>query len=121
MQKIRSGGEKKYYHGSSSPGVGLPLHVLLQQSGVPEHKLVSAAPLQGVISLAEAHGDHTALHSLPDRPPQALPQGLKQRYHPFGAIAPRVVEVNREDSQLSGSTKKKRKAKKRRQEEAAGV
>ncbi|XP_077142501.1 DNA-directed RNA polymerase I subunit RPA34 isoform X2 [Ranitomeya variabilis] len=117
MQRIKDGGVKKYYHMVSTPGPALPLCAFLQPSGLPKDKLQAASPLQGVITLSEAHGDHTALHSVPDRPPLSLPQGLKQRFSPFGAIAPNVSEVNREDSQLLGSTKKKKRAKKRKQEE----
>ncbi|XP_075704589.1 DNA-directed RNA polymerase I subunit RPA34 isoform X2 [Rhinoderma darwinii] len=112
MQKIRDDGVRKFYHVVSSPGAAPPLRAFLHPSGVPEETLVAAAPLQGVITLAEAHGDHTAQHSVPDRPPLTLPPGLKLRYRPFGAAAPAVV--NREDSQLSESSKKRRKAKKRR-------
>ncbi|XP_073417336.1 DNA-directed RNA polymerase I subunit RPA34 isoform X2 [Dendrobates tinctorius] len=117
MQRIKDGSVKKYYHMVSTPGPALPLCAFLQPSGLPEDKLQAASPLQGVITLSEAHGDHTALRNVPDRPPLSLPQGLKQRFCPFGAIAPYVSEVNREDSQLLGSTKKKKRVKKRKQEE----
>ncbi|XP_056396722.1 DNA-directed RNA polymerase I subunit RPA34 [Hyla sarda] len=109
MQKIKDGGVKKYYHMVSSPGTALPLQAFLRPS---EDQLVATAPLQGVITLAEAHGDHSALHSVPDRPPLTIPPGLKQRYRPFG-----VSEAKRKDPQVSGSSKKKKKAKKRRHEE----
>ncbi|XP_073498192.1 DNA-directed RNA polymerase I subunit RPA34 isoform X2 [Phyllobates terribilis] len=117
MQRIKDGGVKKYYHMVSTPGATLPLCAFLQPSGLPEDELQAASTLQGVITLSEAHGDHTALRSVPDRPPLSLPQGLKQRFCPFGAIAPNVSEVSRKGSQLSGSPKKKKKAKKRKQEE----
>ncbi|XP_069841662.1 DNA-directed RNA polymerase I subunit RPA34 [Dendropsophus ebraccatus] len=118
MQKIKVDGVKKYYHMVSSPGAALPMQAFLRPSEDSADKLVAAAPLQGVITLAEAHGDHTALHSIPDRPPLAIPPGLKQRFRPFGAIASGVIDSNRKDTQLSGSSKKKKKAKKRRHEEA---
>ncbi|KAM4019551.1 DNA-directed RNA polymerase I subunit RPA34 [Anomaloglossus baeobatrachus] len=117
MQRSKVGGVKKYYHLVSSPGAAPPLCTFLQPPGLPEDKLVAASPLQGVITVSEAHGDHTALHSVPDRPPLSLPQGLKQRFRPFGATVPNVSAVNRDDSQLSGSSKKKKRAKKRKQEE----
>ncbi|KAM3911715.1 DNA-directed RNA polymerase I subunit RPA34 [Leptodactylus fuscus] len=117
MQKIKDGGLRKYYHVVSSPCTDLPMKTFLQPSGDQEDQLVATAPLQGVITLSEAHGDHTAVHSVPDRPPLSLPLGLKHRYCPFGAVVPVVREVSKGKSQLSGSSKKKKKAKKRRLEE----
>ncbi|KAG9469111.1 DNA-directed RNA polymerase I subunit RPA34 isoform X2 [Eleutherodactylus coqui] len=114
MQKVKDGGVKKYYHVVSLPCAPLHLRAFLQSSGDTEDKLVAAAPLGGVITLAEAYGDHTAMHSVPDQPPVSLPQGLKQRYCPFGAVAPTIGKVKRGDSQLSESAKKPKKAKKRR-------
>ncbi|KAG8544483.1 hypothetical protein GDO81_022413 [Engystomops pustulosus] len=103
MQKIKDGGVKKYYHMVASPGTDLSVQPLLQT----EDKLVPAAPFQGVITMAEAHGDHTGVHSIPDRPPLSLPQGLKQRYRPFGALVPKKRKTARK-SEISESAKKKK-------------
>ncbi|XP_063794515.1 uncharacterized protein LOC134949690 [Pseudophryne corroboree] len=114
MQKMKVNSVKKYYHVMSSPRSDSPFRALLCSPEPSAGSLVCAPPFQGIITLAEAHGDHTALNSIPDRPPLLIPQGLKQRYRPFGATAPRAVPDNVGQSQWSGSTKKK--AKKRKQE-----
>ncbi|XP_063794517.1 DNA-directed RNA polymerase I subunit RPA34-like isoform X2 [Pseudophryne corroboree] len=116
MQKMKVNSVKKYYHVMSSHCSDSPFRALLCSPEPSAGSLVCAPPFQGIITLAEAHGDHTALNSIPDRPPLLIPQGLKQRYRPFGATAPRAVPDNVGQSQWSGSTKKKKKAKKRKQE-----
>ncbi|XP_075042261.1 DNA-directed RNA polymerase I subunit RPA34 [Mixophyes fleayi] len=118
MQKIKVDGSKRFYHVMSSPCSNNPFRALLCPPESSEDSFVCAPQFRGIITLAEAHGDHTELHCVPDRPPLIIPEGLKQRYRPFGAIAPLVSPENAGHSQLSGSSKKKKKAKKRRREEA---
>ncbi|XP_040269002.1 DNA-directed RNA polymerase I subunit RPA34 [Bufo bufo] len=114
MQRVRDGGVKKYYHVASSSRAALPLRAFLHSSA---DRLEAAAPFCGVITLAEAHGDHPGVRSVPDRPPLSLPQGLKPRYRPFGAVAPGTGESG--DTQVSGGiSRKKKKSRKRRAEEA---
>ncbi|XP_077319328.1 DNA-directed RNA polymerase I subunit RPA34 isoform X2 [Lithobates pipiens] len=116
MQKVKSGGMKRFCHVLSSPCSDAPFTPLLchPEEG-PGGRLVCVPSFQGTITVAEAHGDPSALHTIPDRPPLSIPPGLKQRFQPFGALPPKGGRAV--DSLLAGGRKKKKKAKKRRQEE----
>nr|DBA20336.1 TPA: hypothetical protein GDO54_017127 [Pyxicephalus adspersus] len=114
MQKVKWKGMKKFCHVISSPSSDAPFKAFLCPPQGSENGLLYVPSFEGTITVAEAHGDPSALHSIPDRHPPTIPEGLKQRYQPFGSLPPRVSSG--EDA--AGSTKKKKKAKKRRLEEA---
>ncbi|KAM4696725.1 DNA-directed RNA polymerase I subunit RPA34 [Rhinophrynus dorsalis] len=118
VQKVKVDGVRKLYHIMASPSADTTCRALLPQEGGSGDRIACTPPFQGVITLADAQGENTAIHSIPDRPPVAIPEGLKLRYCPFGAVAPKHSQNRGKSS--SGSAKKK-KAKKRKREEARDV
>ncbi|XP_068105373.1 DNA-directed RNA polymerase I subunit RPA34 [Hyperolius riggenbachi] len=118
MQKVKAAGTRRFYHVMSSPSADTPLRAFLHQQEAQQDRLACAPPFQGIITVAEAHGDPSAVHSIPDRPPLTIPEGLKQRYQPFGALPPRMTGSSGGVLQSSGSSKKKKKAKKRKHQES---
>ncbi|KAM9321935.1 DNA-directed RNA polymerase I subunit RPA34 [Gastrophryne carolinensis] len=122
-QKVKSDGVRRIYHVLATPLADSAHRAFLHAQGEgSEERLVCAPPLQGVITVAEAYGDQNTLHAIPDRPPLAVPAGLKQRYQPFGGRPPRSASQSEAPESIGQSEesgkKKKKKAKKRRREES---
>ncbi|KAM4642620.1 DNA-directed RNA polymerase I subunit RPA34 [Discoglossus pictus] len=116
-QKVKGDGPPRFYHITAAPcEEPIPLRAFLPHPGASGHKISCAPPLQGIISIAETFKDPPALHPIPDRPRLQLPEGLQQRFCPFGATAPKRGQEIPETH-----TKKKKKSKKRRREEEASL
>ncbi|KAM5126711.1 DNA-directed RNA polymerase I subunit RPA34 [Mantella aurantiaca] len=116
MQKVKcGGGVKKFLHVFSSPSPDPPLRAFLCPPLGSGDRLLGLPSFEGTMTVAEAHGDLGDLHSVPDRPPLALPPGLKPRFQPFGAPPPRTGNANQ--SLPSGDTRKMKKSKKRKRDQ----
>ncbi|CAH2314726.1 Hypothetical predicted protein [Pelobates cultripes] len=116
-QKVKVEGIRKLYHVQATHGASAPCRAFLPQDVDAGLKFACAPPFQGIITVAEAHADSTALHPIPDRPSLKMPQNLKQRYHPFGADSPITRQIS-EGQFAATPIKKKKKSKKRKLEEA---
>ncbi|KAE8584899.1 hypothetical protein XENTR_v10021154 [Xenopus tropicalis] len=111
-QKVKVDGVRRLYNVTATPCTDTPCRALLPQDEASGDRLVCAPQFQGVITIADAHGESSVLHPIPDRLPRTVPEGLKLRYCPFGSVSPKY----KRKGDLAIVHKKKKK--KRKREEA---
>ncbi|MEE6516486.1 hypothetical protein FKM82_025974 [Ascaphus truei] len=113
--KVKVNGNRKFYGVTASPSCVIPCRALLPQGRESEGKISCSLPFEGMITIADTLEADSTLQPVPDKPPLMIPEGLKQRFLPFGADAPRGQQ-RLEEEQLAAVPARKKRGKKRKHE-----
>ncbi|XP_078517011.1 DNA-directed RNA polymerase I subunit RPA34 [Lissotriton helveticus] len=99
--KIKNDGKKRLYNIFSSPQEMCSSHVLVPSED--HNQLLSGPSFRGYINICNSFGDPSSgLHPVPGTPILKIPEGLKQRFMPFGATtATRTGRLREDDAQVT--------------------
>ncbi|XP_069500786.1 DNA-directed RNA polymerase I subunit RPA34 [Ambystoma mexicanum] len=124
--KVKNDGKKRFYNIFSSPRETGASRLIVPSA--EEGRMLCGPPFQGYISISDSFGEHgSTLHTIPASPALQIPEGLKQRFQPFGATPPvnsnsrNGAQVDNSEPAEGGNVVKKRKKKKKNKKHSEEV